>query len=486
MDGFIIFCFVIAIIFGGIAIAIKIALKAQEKKEQQAQEAQEKEKYDHMIKKIEESTWSFPVEVFYKKCNALKITPPISETIITKSQAAVKEILTELKIPEKYHDQYLTEQKIQSYFEEIEKNEYNKIVRWIKNEFPKHQIKEISNEAEYQKARLVMSDILKKANVNSYYRPIYLERSKIEECFLAADLKKQEEKERRHQRQLEKTRKAEALLFEEHSKDLEYDLEYIGKEKTVKYIQKQIAFFESKIEECKQEYERALHETSAKSLKYDKRSNNWAYHGGIASAIAGPAAGIMMASEAKKREDEANQRNAELSAINLQLFALKAQRLKSEEAELGEELHCWKNALGSTKYQLEEWQDSDHLLKILSPKVKYYHSSETGAVKLNISFEKTVDFKIYGEKRAYIDGSVLVEFWNNNELCGSAICCLPYGGTSKDCESKCFCIQTQPLNGSKKYSIRFKPNKLWAMEYTDEIIETMYRLEKYNENNSEI
>jgi len=482
MDFIIIVCSIIAVVCGGFALTINIILKTSDIKDKKAKEQREKEEYYKIISEIEKSTWCFPIETFYQKCNSLKITPPLNDAVISDSQKIIREILIDLKIPERYHHQYLSEEKIKGYFQEIENNDYKKIVKWIRKDASVHQIKTISNEAEYQKARLVMLDILKKAKINPCYHPLYLERSKIEECFLAADARKQEEKERKRQRQIEKTRKEEARLAIEYSENSKL----IGKEKTIQFIKKQIAWFESKIEACKIEYDCALNNTSKKSMEYDKKSNTWAYHGGIASAIAGPAAGVMMASDAKRREDERNQRNAELSAINIQLFALQSQRIKSEQAKFEAELKFWKNALNSMKYQLEEWQNADDLLTAISPKVNYYYSSETGAVRLKIAFNETPNLKIYGDKRAYVDGSVLVEFRDNDEVCGTAVCYLPYGGTSKKCESKCICTQTHPLNKNEKYTINFRPNKLWAMEYTDEIITTVNRLEKYYENNSEI
>ena len=482
MDFIIIVCSIIAVVCGGFALIINIGLKISDIKDKKAKEQREKEQYDRMIGQIERSTWCFPIETFQQKCNEVKIAPPLNESTISKAKKAIQEILFDLKIPEKYHSKYLTEEKINWYFEEIEKSDYKKIVQWIRKEASTHKIVTISNEAEYQKAKLVMIDILKKANINPLYHSMYLEKAKIKECFASADARKREEQDRKRQRQLEKTKEKEAQLVKEYSKDLKF----IGKEKTTKFIKKQIAFFESQIEACKIEYDCALNNTSKKSMKYDKKSNTWAYQGGIANAIAGPAAGVMMASDAKRRDDERNQRNAELSAINIQLFALQSQRIKSEQAKFEAELKFWKNALNSMKYQLEEWQDADDLLTAISPKVNYYYSSETGAVRLKIAFNETPNLKIYGDKRAYVDGSVLVEFWDNDEVCGTAVCYLPYGGTSKNCESKCICTQTHPLNKNKKYTINFRPNKLWAMEYTDEIRTTVNRLEKYYENNSEI
>lgn len=482
MDTILIVCLVVVVLFGGIALAINISLKAKERKAKKAQEEQKRKQYDEMIKEIDSSTWRFPIDIFKKECNKAGIFPPLNETSISKTKKVIQRILLDLEIPEKYHSKYTTEENINFYFEETTKNDLKTIVQWINKEASVHKIETISNEAEYQKAKLVMMDILKKAKINPRYHEMYLDRAKIEECFLAAAEKQQEKKDKKHQRQLDRTREKELQLEKEYSEDLKHT----GKEKTVHFIKKQIALFESKIEDCKNEYDRNLHNASKKSLEYDKKSNTWAYQGGIASAIAGPVAGLMIASDAKKRDDERNQQNAELSAMNLQLFILEAQRIESKQAGFEAELRLWKDALKSTKYQLEECKDAEYLLDFISPKVTYYYSSDTGAVRLKIGFSETSDLKICDDKRGYVDGSIFVDFLENGEVCASTICCLPYGGTSKECEAKCICTQTKPLDKNKKYSIHFRPNKLWAMEYTAEIGKSLKRLEKYNETNGEI
>ena len=118
--------------------------------------------------------------------------------------------------------------------------------------------------------------------------------------------------------------------------------------------------------------------------------------------------------------------------------------------------------LKSSEFALEEWQDEDDLLKRIEPFVDDCKVTETGAVKLKITYSPVSDLLVYNEKSAFVDGCFYVNLKREGKTAGKAICCLPFLGTTKSYKIDCICTETTDPNA--KYEIDFSPKKLWAME----------------------
>jgi hypothetical protein len=277
-------------------------------------------------------------------------------------------------------------------------------------------------------------------------------------CFQEVAKNTQSYEERKKQRRIKETRKKE----KEFEKECTEWLKYEGKEKSIQYCKAQIAIFEQEIRQCKEEYDELSGNTAKRSVEYGQVKNNWATHGGVASAIAGPVAGAVIAVDAKNRIDAQNEKNAELSRINMELFFLKSQEISTRQKKAEDELKYWKKMLKSFEFALEEWQNGEDLLARIAPSVYSCKVTETGAVKLKISYSKASDLLVYNEKPAVVDGCFYVNLKHEGEIVGKAVCCLPFKGTTSTCELDCICTET--IDPNAQYEIGFSPKKLWAIE----------------------
>lgn len=338
---------------------------------------------------------------------------------------------------------------------------YDIVVRLVKDKYDEISKENLSTKSGYEKAKLYMSDILAKADVPNAYHDEYLSREMIRKCLKDASDAINREREKAEQEQLSAIKKDERIL----ERNLSFCLTDIGKEKTINYCKTYVDYYKFQIEACDIAIATLNGDTAKRNALFNHSSNTWAYHGGIASAIAGPAAGIMMASQAKQRDDERNAFNAQLMALNIQYRMEKEREIKQDKEKLKSKLIFWEKALESTKYQLEEKRDSKELFDALSPKIKSCTVSKTGTITLKIGLSKTKSIKVYNEKPAYIDGSIKVQFIKDDKVCGSTICYLPFGGTSSPYDATCMCTSLPALkNPDEKYEIQFLPNKLWLME----------------------
>lgn len=449
---------VIAVICGIISLLCHIGVKGYEKEERREKEAQEQKRLETMYRELEAGTWEFPVYEFEAELESLNIKYPVDDTAVPRANQVILSILNRYGVPPQYHGRCLGKEQINGYFLELERLEREHIISQIQKHSFRHGATSITTEAGYQKARVIMENVLKDSDIPDDRRGKYLEREAIEACFADVAIRLQKIQDQKRQTRLEKKRKEEAALAKQYAQETKY----IGKEKTVRFCKAQVAAFRKEVQACKDELDGKIEETAERSMQYDQVDNNWATHGGVASAIAGPVVGAVMAADAKQRIDQRNQKNAELASLNMQLLMLNAQEIKSRQAKAEQELRKWNKKLEAAKYALEEWQDETDLLKQINPSVKSCRVSETGAVKLTVSFHSTPDLLVFGEKHGFVDGSILVNFKDGDKVCGTAICCLPFLGSTYEGTAECICTKT--TEPDKKYQVEFAPNKLWAME----------------------
>lgn len=449
---------ILLIIILVIIISIKVSAYKENKKEKQLIEQKENAIQQSLHKQLEENTWNFPVYTFGEKCRNLNFQQPLDELTIETANKVIIEILSSYNIPPEYHSRYTGIDNILSYYQDFENMETNTIVRLLRRECKKHNLTNISSEASYQKALVILENVMVKGEIFPERFSIYKTKEKLESLIASAVKRMEEKEEQKNQRMIKQMREKEAL----YANECLGGLEFTGKEKSIQYCKKMIAHYKQELKALDDQLNNRANETAKKSMEYEQVDNNWAIHGGVASAIAGPVAGAVIAADSKQRIDQRNARNAELSSINMQLFLLDAQKIKSKQNEAQENLEYWNENLEAIQYAMEEWQDENHLLSVLSPTVEECTITKTGAVKLNLRFASTSGLRIFGEKPACIDGSIKVILKKDDKVCGTAICCLPYLGTTYNWHAKCICTET--TDPDAKYEITFEPNKLWALE----------------------
>lgn len=186
-------------------------------------------------------------------------------------------------------------------------------------------------------------------------------------------------------------------------------------------------------------------------------NRDWAVAGGIASAIAGPAAGVATALDVQNKNAIAQQNADELrtSAINVMI---QQEMLANKDTK---KIEAVQKEIGNIDSKLVSDENPEHLFEQLCPTVTSQSVTETGALKATISIQMAKT-KIYDEVDAFIDGTIKGEILNNGKLVGEMIFCLNEKGSLYDDSIDGICTTLKEPNAS--YELVLKPNILWAIE----------------------
>lgn len=192
-----------------------------------------------------------------------------------------------------------------------------------------------------------------------------------------------------------------------------------------------------------------------------KPEMDWAVHGGIASGIAGPAAGIATAInvEAKnaqiRLENYQNMKAVIPSSLN---YLSQASELSKQVEKIDEELKKIDLILIDESFSQKE------LLENICFGDFEIEVSETGAFVVKVKARAKGDFVIFEDVPAGIDGIIDAVVYKGEEVIGKASLVTPiYGITSMDTVE----LQGICLSGAKqgeKYSVKFEPKDIWAIE----------------------
>lgn len=189
---------------------------------------------------------------------------------------------------------------------------------------------------------------------------------------------------------------------------------------------------------------------------------DWAVHGGLASGIGGPAAGVAAAMDVQAK-------NAAIRAQNEANRAAYAPMISSA-------LHLSNEYRDKASRLLKEIEDtetkliSDNNPKAYLSKLKFYNTkievSETGTCTVTTSAKLNAPFVIFDDVPALIDGTVNAEIYDGNTLIGTAFLVLPtYGiryGKSSETALKGMALYCG--TPGKEYTAKFTAKDLWAME----------------------
>ena len=192
-----------------------------------------------------------------------------------------------------------------------------------------------------------------------------------------------------------------------------------------------------------------------------KKESSWAAHGGIASSIAGGAAGVAVAMDIQQKNAEKRAYNKELASSIAQVAA--AQQIKAWENKGNPEadLKHWESELEKAKYKFVEELPQEDLLNMLSPKIVSTERSETGSISFFVS-TKGASMTICDAVKATIDGTFKIRIMDGNREVGEAYFTLPYKGSSENRELESICASLP--QEYKNYSFVFAPHNLFAIE----------------------
>ena len=301
-------------------------------------------------------------------------------------------------------------------------------------------IKELSSAANRQKAELIAQKLGCKGYKNFEQ---YFEESKK----LCAEKDKQDRIEKQNAK-LASLRNTEE---EEYKKLTKYStLE--GRNKRVAILKDKQAYYYKQANILRKGMELVIDDSQQKEI-------DWATHGGIASGIAGGAAGLAVAMDAQAKNAQIRAQNkANLEALlPLESTVLGSAREYEDAAKKIQPL------VDEAKIKLVTDTPKDKVLDRLDIKLKDISISQTGAFTVQASVKLRNNFVIFDNIHAVVDGTICADLYQEGNKVGSALLVLPTFGVDKQ-ETTIKGISPDGAILGVPYEVKFTPYLLWEME----------------------
>ena len=329
-------------------------------------------------------------------------------------------------------------------------------------------VKQLSNDYEMRKATLIAKGIAEKAGMPQDCVPAYCSEEKVRGYFAAA-IKQKEQKEQQDRAAYErkyKTPQKHALTKEEQEYRAYADKarEASPQEKREMSIRYDLYRAKEQLADIEEQRKHAGDLEMAMVRASYQPTTDWATMGGIASAIAGPAAGAVVASQtiaenqAIERQNAANMRAAVAIGNQLRDATPSAKPVKERIAALQKELEE-----APYKVVFEEY-DTAELFSALSIAPKPYAYSSSLAVSLQVTNRRKNDDP---QVKKAIDGSFWMRAYCDDILLDTVCVVLPRDGVACDKGGvwKTVTLAQYMIEGDKRnYRFEFEPIRLWMIE----------------------
>ncbi len=302
----------------------------------------------------------------------------------------------------------------------------------------------------------INSDLLKKLEPTAKRQKIIL----IGEKYFGKDFnldKIQEEvkiiNEAEKRKALENLRSSEKSEY----KELIRHAEYIGINKRLNMILVGYPELKAAVEEAEKATDRAFQAATGGA---DLRKNDWAIHGGIANAIAGPAAGLVTAQNVINNNSMIDQYNANTRDIGRWLYERNLSQLCRDKRELKK---CEQEIDEAKTKLVSETADRD-VFQSLQITDTQTIVSETGTVTITTAVKQKEKSCVFGDIPTVVDGTLKARLYKNNSLVGEALLVFPKYGIEygKKTKLKGMCLELP--QSDIPYEVKFEPYHLWYME----------------------
>lgn len=192
-----------------------------------------------------------------------------------------------------------------------------------------------------------------------------------------------------------------------------------------------------------------------------RKEKDWATHGGIASGIAGPAAGIAVAADIQQKNAEIRKQNAEVMHLTAQVAINATRETDHLACEAGRKAEHWEGLAKEAENKLVEVLPADRLFAMLSPEGSA-STSKTGAILVKVRIAASKNLKIYETVPAVVDGILAARIMVGTEEVGTAYLALPWNGAAGSTTLKGVC--RNPIKTADHYSVVVSPYRLWGAE----------------------
>ena len=237
----------------------------------------------------------------------------------------------------------------------------------------------------------------------------------------------------------------------------------VGREKSTKYCKDRISECKKKIAQCESDEEKVKRGGEATYNLGKQKEHDWAVHGGIASGIAGGAAGVATAYSIQSKNAEIRENNQNLAKATAQLTVFQLDKIWKVKREAEENLAFWKKELEECKLKLVRMETAESLIEKLQIRVKNYTVTESGAVRLKIGCKCKEKQYINNDLEAAIDGEIKVIIKSSGKALGTCACVFNYEGVSTyEHTIEAICLGAKANN--KELTFEFEPTNLWLIE----------------------
>lgn len=227
-----------------------------------------------------------------------------------------------------------------------------------------------------------------------------------------------------------------------------------GREKTLVMLKEKLSEHQRELDELRARYD----EYTAKAGKGYKKEKSWGLAGGIAEAIAGPAAGVAAAIDVMKQNADARDFNERKASMAADVLGRLKQKIVNKESAVKHYSELFSKAQ-SLLVKDDDMATCFEKLKFGKAEIEI---SNTGTAIVKVTVEAD-PFLIFDDRRANVDGSVIAHIYGGPKEVGQAIMVFPLDGIKY---SRCqltgmalFCCKP-----GKHYRVKFTPNDLWAIE----------------------
>lgn len=193
------------------------------------------------------------------------------------------------------------------------------------------------------------------------------------------------------------------------AKESEKYASYHGRDKEVFLAQEMVDFYNAKY----------MNMAMGKALPTQKE-HDWALLGGIASGIAGGAAGIAVAADYQRK-------NEAIRAYNQQLRSNYVKAILPSLTEVMNDLDNWRKKLEKAKIALVDSSSSDKLFESIKFGEAQAHVLDNRSVVVTVE-AKTPIVKIHDTVNAHIDGTLVAIVSQNGTVIGKAKLIIPNKG----------------------------------------------------------
>lgn len=332
----------------------------------------------------------------------------------------------------------------------------------------------LENKYQLQKAITLAEEILTQNKVPKSAFGFYISEEKVKEYYRTAEIEKQ------HQAEIEKNKKEkeyitpyDSVLTDEERKKISF----YESLKTVETYKKRELMLKAIIDDLKKKYDEA--DMQYRSLMNSSKTANelamqptpqkdWAILGGIAQGIAGPIAGISVASQTIAENEKAKAVAAENRKTYAQAsisFSMRASDYKDEARAYKSDINRRQKEFSKIRYKtVFDEVDTNELFDTLNikPTIKTTKDKFSFILKLKTNYKTNLEPSM----KKVIDGTIQAKVFCDDILVDSVCVPLPMYGLSltEQCSTDLVYSRKRMKGKNRNYRIEFEPNSLWLME----------------------